>query len=217
VAVDKVLELPEAIEFWDKRHQAQGELLSGGDLSFDHAGNEIFYALRTGRLIDIVGDASSVVAPKRVLDAGCGKGVFSRAMGRFGHRVDGIDSSPHAIDLCRADASTRETYAVSTLDAWTPPYLYDAVYCVDVLFHIMDDDVWEASLRNLAALVTFGGVLALADHVGDEDRLWSKYQKTRASSRYDSVLAPHGMRRDGFSPYRFRGSPAGFHLFTKVQ
>ncbi len=217
MAVDKVLDLPEAIEFWDKRHQAQGALLSGGDLAFDHAGNEIFYALRIGRLIDIVGDASAVSAPKRVLDAGCGKGVFSRAMAGFGHRVDGIDSSEHAIELCRAAAAPRERYAVSTLDAWAPPYLYDAVYCVDVLFHVMDDDVWEASVRNLASLLAFGGVLALADHGGDEDRLWSKYQKTRAASRYDSVLADHGMRRDGFSPYRFRGSPAGFHLFTKVR
>ena len=48
MSVDKTLALPEAIDFWDKRHQAQGELLSGGDLSFDHAGNEIFYALRIG-------------------------------------------------------------------------------------------------------------------------------------------------------------------------
>jgi 2-polyprenyl-3-methyl-5-hydroxy-6-metoxy-1,4-benzoquinol methylase len=214
--VDKVLDLPEAIDFWDRRHQAQGELLSGGDLSFDHAGNEIFYALRTGRLIDLVGDASSVAAPKRVLDAGCGKGVFSRAMASFGHRVDGIDSSQHAIELCRAAAGDRESYAVTTLDSWTPPYLYDVVFSVDVLFHIMDDEVWADSVRNLASLVSWGGLLLLADHGGDEDRLWSKYQKTRSASSYDSLLVGRGFRRDGFRVYGFRGTPAGFHIFTRV-
>ena len=214
--VEKVLELPEAIDFWDRRHQAADELLSGGDMSFDHAGNEIFYALRTGRLIDLIGDASSVAAPKRILDAGCGKGVFSRQMAEFGHRVDGIDSSQHAIELCRVDASDRERYAESTLDAWHPPYLYDVVYCVDVLFHIMDDDVWAASVRNLASLVAWGGLLLLADHGGDEDRLWSNYQRTRASSRYDALLLDRGFRRDGFQVYGFRATPAGFHIFTRV-
>ena len=216
MTVDKTLALPEAIDFWDKRHQAQGELLSGGDLSFDHAGNEIFYALRIGRLIDLIGDASSVNAPKRILDAGCGKGVFSRAMASFGHQVDGIDSSAHAIELCGERAGSLEQYAESTLDAWRPPYLYDVAYSVDVLFHIMDDEVWEASVRNLASLVKWGGLLLLADHGGSEDRLWSKYQRTRAAQRYDEILVGLGYHRDGFQVYGFRGTPAGFHIFTKV-
>lgn len=213
---EAVLGVTEAICFWDDRHQAQGELTSGGDLSFDHAGNEIFYALRIGLLIELVGDMPSLTAPRRILDAGCGKGVFGRAMGRFGHRLDGIDSSEHAIARCRAESGPRERYFVSTLDAWTAPYLYDVVYCVDVLFHIMDDAAWERSVRNLASLVSTGGLLAVVDHGGDEDRVWSKYQKTRASSRYDAVLESCGMRRTGFLSYRFRGSPAGFHTFVKV-
>ena len=213
---EKVLGVPEAIEYWDQRHRAKGPLQSGGDVSFDHAGNEIFYALRVGRLIDIIGDASSLAAPLRLLDAGCGKGFFSRAMASFGHRVDGIDSSVHAIEVCQEGAGSRESYAVSTLDAWAPPYLYDVVYSVDVLFHIMDDDLWAGSVANLASLVRTGGLLALADHGGDEDRLWGDYQRTRAAHRYDELLEKRGYRRDGFSPYRFRGSPAGFHVFTKV-
>lgn len=212
---ESVLGVAEAISFWDDRHQVQGELTSGGDLSFDHVGNEIFYALRIGLLIELVGDMSSLSAPLRILDAGCGKGVFGRAMGRFGHRVDGIDSSEHAIALCRAGAGARERYFVSTLASWTAPYVYDAVYCVDVLFHIMDDPTWEKSVRNLASLVSTGGLLALADHGGEEDRVWSKYQKTRGASRYDEVLESCGMRRTGFLPYRFRHSPAGFHTFVK--
>ena len=57
------LEVQEAIDFWDGRHRVRGQLLSGGDLSFDHATNEIFYALRLGRLIDIVGDYGFAAAP----------------------------------------------------------------------------------------------------------------------------------------------------------
>lgn len=212
----EVLGVDEALEFWDKRHKAQGELRSGGDLSYDHATNEVFYTLRLGRLIDILGLAVAPPWQRHLLDAGCGKGFFSRGMGRFGHRVDGIDASPHAIEECARLGGENESYAVSTLSAWSPSHLYDAVYCVDVLFHIMVDDEWAASVRNLASLVRLGGMLVLADHGADEDHVWGNYQKTRASSRYDALLAEQGFRREGeFVSYRFLDTPAGFHVFTR--
>ena len=213
---DEVLETGKAIEFWNERHQSHGNLRSGGDLSFDEVSNEIFYALRLGRLLDLIGDRTSSTAPLRLLDAGCGKGYFSKSMARFGHRIDGIDTSAHAIDQCRQTATGRERYEVSTLAAWSPPYLYDVVFAVDVLFHIMDDEVWAESVANLASLVRFGGLLLIADHEMDADRVWGNYQKTRASSRYDQIAGRHGFLRSSFSRYGFRDSPAGFHAFVKA-
>ncbi len=101
VTADQRLAQPEVLDYWDSRHKAKGELQSGGDLGYDHPNNEIFYALRLGRLIDAVGDIGEPMAPVRVLDAGCGKGYFARGMGRFGHVVDGIDASPEAVEQCR--------------------------------------------------------------------------------------------------------------------
>src|SRR4029078_7360451 len=131
--------------------------LTAVSLIYDHATNEIFDALRLGRLIDIVGDHGFATAPLRVLDAGCGKGYFARALATFGHDVDGIDTSADAIEECERRRVGRERYAVSPLDAWHPPRLYDVVLSVDVLFHIMDDAVWERSVRNLAPLTPVGG------------------------------------------------------------
>jgi len=216
VADPDVLGVSEALDFWDRRHRDRGPLLSGGDLSFDHASNELFYALRLGRLIDIMGWATAPAAPRRVLDAGCGKGYFAHAMGRFGHRVDGIDASPFAIDECVAAAGPRERYRVSTLAAWNPRSLYDVVYCVDVAFHIMDDGQWAESMSNLATLVRVGGLLIVSDHGSEHDRVWGTYQKTRARHRYDDLFRAHGLSRHGdFVPYVFRHSPAGFHVFCK--
>jgi SAM-dependent methyltransferase len=206
----------ETIEFWDARHRTRGPLRSGGDLGFDHQTNEIFYALRLGRLIDVLGDMSSVTAPLRVLDAGCGKGYYTRAMASFGHRVDGIDASDYAIDYCRERAVGGDTYEVSTLAAWRPPYLYDTVFSVDVLFHVMDDALWESSVRNVSSLLRWGGRLALADHGDEHDRVWAQYQKTRAPTRYRDVLSSLGFRPDGCVPYRFRDSPIVFNIFTRV-
>lgn len=212
----EILRSEEATAFWDDRHKTVGELRSGGDKAFTHEQNEIFYALRLGRLIDVLGLAEDPPRQLFLLDAGCGKGYFSSAMARFGHRVDGIDSSEHAIGLCTQRAGVRERYAVSLLADWAPAELYDGVYCVDVAFHIMEDEAWEASMRNLASLVRHGGVLVVADHDSDEDHVWGSYQKTRAARRYDELFAEHGFVRSGpFVPYRFFTSPAGFHVFRK--
>lgn len=212
----EILATEEAIAYWDSRHKHTGELRSGGDRSYTHEQNEVFYALRLGRLIDVLGLAEDPPRELLLLDAGCGKGYFSSAMGRFGQRVDGIDSSEHAIALCTDRAGARERYAVSTLADWAPAELYDAVYCVDVAFHIMEDDVWAASMRNLASLVRLGGLLVVADHDADEDHVWGSYQKTRSGRRYDELFAEHGFSRSGaFVPYRFYTSPAGFHVFRK--
>lgn len=212
----EVLEVDEALDFWDQRHRDQGDLRSGGNMSFNHAANEVFYALRLAWLVELAGVESAAEAPRTMLDAGCGKGFFSRGMGRFGHRVDGIDASPFAIESCQELGGPHETYAVSTLSTWSPPYLYDVVYSIDVLFHIMDDESWAQSLHNLASLVRLGGRLIVVDHGADVDKVWGNYQKTRARSRYDEVVAEHGLTRHGdFVPYRYRQSPAGFHHFIK--
>lgn len=191
-------------ELWDKRHRALDRLRSGGHSGYDEAANEMLYALRLGLLVDIVGHGSESAAPLRVLDAGCGKGVFAGAMARFGHRVDGVDVSAHAIDLCREGAGPLERYEVCPLDRWRPPYLYDVVYSIDVLFHIMDDDLWRASLENLASLVRPGGRLVVAEHDSEVDRTWSDYQRTRGLPRYLDVLEPRGFERRAFVPIPFR-------------
>jgi 2-polyprenyl-3-methyl-5-hydroxy-6-metoxy-1,4-benzoquinol methylase len=216
VTADQRLAQPDVLTYWDSRHKAKGDLQSGGDLGYDHPNNEIFYAMRVGRLIDAVGDIGEPLGPVRVLDAGCGKGYFARAMGRFGHVVDGIDASPQAIGQCRDQGGPLENYAVSQLDQWAPPYLYDVVYCIDVLFHVTEDSLWERSVRNLASLVRTGGRIALVDHETDADRLWGNYMITRAASRYVGLLTQLGFDYEQFIPYRFRTSPAGFHVATRT-
>ena len=203
------------LRFWDDRHQANDDMRSGGNIAFDYEKNELLYAVRLVRLIDILGLGSEPLPVRRLLDAGCGKGYYSRAMGRLGHTVDGIDGSPRAVSECQSLAGPHESYAVSTLAEWAPPHQYDAVYCVDVAFHIMVDDDWAASMRNLACLVRLGGLLVVADHAANADRVWQQYQKTRAFSSYDSIFEAEGMSRVGFVPYGVFDSPVGFHVFTR--
>lgn len=206
----------EARSYWDDRHTAADELASGGNISHSHASNSMFYAVRTARLIEALTPWTASLAPLTVLDAGCGKGVFSRAMGSFGHRVDGIDTSPVAIAECVRGAGPLESYAVSDLVSWSSTHLYDAVVSIDVLYHLMDDLEWEASVRHLCSLTGVGGRVLLVDHDRDDDRVWSHYQKTRSAQRYRDLLADCGFAYDRYVRNDFRDDPSGFHIATRM-
>lgn len=206
----------ESRDYWERRHAEEGSLSSGGHIGFGEATNAMFYAVRTARLVEALGPRANPAIPLRVLDAGCGKGFFSRSLASFGHLVDGIDTSATAIRSCQAQASTNDHYAVAPLAQWSPPYLYDAVVCIDVLYHLMDDDEWSASVYNLASLVRLGGILGLVDHDHDEDRVWQNYQKTRSSRRYAELFDAYGFQERRFVRNAFRRDPSGMHVAVRV-
>ena len=190
----------QAIELGDGRRRKERELPSGGDAAYDEATNEAFHALRLGRL----------------LDAGCGTGRFTRALTRWGHNVDGIDSSPSAVEGCRAEAVGPERYSVGEPAHWRSPHLYDGVLAMDVLLHLTEDEVWRRSVTNLASLVRLGGLLALADHDAPPEHLDGAHHVVRVSTDYTSLVLPLGFRYQGFVAYRFRDHPAGLHVLRRV-
>jgi 2-polyprenyl-3-methyl-5-hydroxy-6-metoxy-1,4-benzoquinol methylase len=211
----ELLSPEEAAAYWNTRHQREGDLRSGGDMSFDEATNHMFYALRLGILLDAIGHQSNLTAPLFLLDAGCGKGWFSRELHRFGHRVDGIDASQSAIVYCRAHGGGPR-YFESRLAAWRSPWLYDAVASIDVVFHILDDNEWEMSMRNLASLVRLCGRLIVADWGERGDRTYGNYQLVRGRDRYLPLMKDCGLRFDAWRPYNFRRSRIGLYIFTRT-
>ena len=56
---------------------------------------------------------------------------------------------------------------MSKLADWRSPTLYDVVYSVDVLFHLVDGADSRTSLDNLASLVRIGGKLVISDERND--------------------------------------------------
>ncbi len=210
-----LLSAQEAAAYWDTRHRREGDLRSGGDVSFDEATNQMFYILRLGMLLEAIGHQSSPIAPLFLLDAGCGKGWFSRELALFGHRVDGIDASESAIAYCQEHGG-RPRYFRSSLSEWSSPWLYDVVVSVDVVFHILDHDEWERSMRNLASLVRLWGKLIVSDWGENGDHVFGNYQLVRGRDRYVPLMEQSGLRFDGWRPYNFRRSPIGFYMFTRT-
>jgi len=83
--------------------------------------------------IDFITDflKSSLPANASVLDVGCGNGVISRHLGRFGFRVTGIDVSEKAIEKANAKSKNVGPYFAYTwwdfngnYSEQTNPYYY---------------------------------------------------------------------------------------------
>jgi 2-polyprenyl-3-methyl-5-hydroxy-6-metoxy-1,4-benzoquinol methylase len=209
-----VLRTDEALEYWDRRHEREGWLRSGGDIGLSAELNEMFYVIRLAKLISLIGPRTSPSVPLFTLDGGCGKGYFSEALQRCGHRVTGIDASAHAIEHCRRTGNAR--YEQSSLHSFSSPWLYDVVYAVDVLFHILDDDVWKRSLVNLASLVRLSGLLIVTDVPGDSVETKGNYIVHRPRAAYLDTLSSLGFRLRSVVPYQFLGNDIGFYCFVRA-
>ncbi|MGC4192022.1 MAG: class I SAM-dependent methyltransferase [Thermomicrobiales bacterium] len=95
----------------------------------------------------------------RVLDLGCGEGIFSRVLDAAGYRVVGVDCSELLIS--RATSRSPETIAFVVDDAQTldsqPSGAFDGVICVLAL---MDIPGLDAVFRAVRRVVHSGGVFS---------------------------------------------------------
>lgn len=119
----------------------------------------------------------------RLLDAGCGIGFFTVRLHNLGFKVEGLDFSPQAITDARNQAPSDILYHVGDLSTFTPLERYDAVLCLDVLFHIVDDTVWQRALHNLQGLVSDSGFLIVQEALSDAPTPQSHDGKTHVRWR----------------------------------
>lgn len=93
-----------------------------------------------------------------LLDAGCGLGAFSLALGER-WRVSGVDWSAFAVATA-ARCSRQERSIAANLDSWTPePEQYDALSLVQTLDHLRNP---LAVLRRLVSGLKPGGTVLMA-------------------------------------------------------
>ena len=102
--------------------------------------------------------AKHVRAPAKILDAGCGTGGLANDCAHFGY-VAAIDINPTAIKFARK----KNISSVKKASVCCLPFksnFFDAVLCLDVLYHRDVPDDQEAE-RELYRVLKRGGVLIL--------------------------------------------------------
>ena len=111
--------------------------------------------------------------PKRpvTLDVGAGGGhwiAFYRTV-LDAQRVVGLDIAPAVVESLTAafDGAPEVAIVQGNIadEGFALDTRFDVVNAIDVMFHIVDDDAWRRAMRNLAAHLSPGGRLVIAEHV----------------------------------------------------
>lgn len=102
---------------------------------------------------------TSIPANGRILDVGCGNGVISRHLGKYGYHVLGIDVSNKSVEAARKLNMLENVRfgVMSAEELVTTGIKYDAIICSEVLEHLRDPSsllrVLFSSLKDQGKLV----------------------------------------------------------------
>ncbi|HEY9844403.1 MAG: class I SAM-dependent methyltransferase [Candidatus Sericytochromatia bacterium] len=100
---------------------------------------------------------------QRVLDAGCGPGVYSLWLAQQGAEVTALDYSPAMLEMLRKQAGRRSPIRLLQADLSGPLPLpnqgFDLILCAMVLQHLRD---WAPVLQEFRRLLAPGGRLVLS-------------------------------------------------------
>jgi 2-polyprenyl-6-hydroxyphenyl methylase / 3-demethylubiquinone-9 3-methyltransferase len=105
--------------------------------------------------VDWVEKIAGGLAGKRVVDVGCGGGIFAEALARLGAEVTGIDLSQKGIGVARLhqyESGTRVDYRLASAEALAlqMPAAFDVVTCLELLEHVPEPASTVAACAKLA-------------------------------------------------------------------
>ena len=140
--------------------------------------------------------------PGRLLDVGCGNGVFLLRARDAGWQVEGLEPDPAAAEAARRSGLVVEN---GTLDTFVPPKLFDVVTASHVIEHVHDP---RHFLKQIFALLRPGGQVWLATpNANSLGRWWyGPHWRGLEPPRHMTVLSPRALvlllRQAGFSDIR---------------
>ena len=126
--------------------------MSKPDPTIPHSPKPIEYHAHARReMLDFVPPGA-----RRVLDVGCGEGLFGALLKQRGAEIWGIEPAPEAAALASERLDKVLTSDVETALAKLPPHGFDCVVFNDVLEHLVDPG---AVLQRSRELLTAGGLI----------------------------------------------------------
>ncbi len=102
--------------------------------------------------------------PSRILDLGCGPGLYAGRLCQLGHTVTGIDFSPASIEYATRQAAPGCSFRLDDIRTADYGHGYDLVMLIFGEFNIFAPDTARSMLQRMAAALKEGGRLLLEPH-----------------------------------------------------
>lgn len=181
-------------EFWEKRLGHHPDLSGTGEPGLSIAYNQACYRLREIVLErELQGNGFGDLAGKRVLDVGSGVGFFVDFYTRRGADVTGVELTEVGAKLLR-DRFPRAHFFHGDIVELEVGTGYDVVNAFDVLYHIVEEDRWEAAVRRLGQALAPGGLLLLTDVLSPVRARLAAHNVMRDRDRYTEILKSANVR-----------------------
>ncbi|NLW33783.1 MAG: class I SAM-dependent methyltransferase [Fibrobacter sp.] len=98
---------------------------------------------------------------KKVLDLGCGPGLYSSIIAETGANVTGVDISKRSLDYARKkvnEKSLKVNYINESYLEWKTEEKFDFVYLIYLDFHALKTDQRKSLLANIKTYLKDGGL-----------------------------------------------------------
>lgn len=152
-----------------------------------------WWRVREGILLDkireLAGDRSGQM---RILDVGCGAGLFFDALEQFG-RVEGVEADPIAVGQ---SGKWRSRIHLGQLDTFLPDAPFDVILALDVVEHVPNPDTL---LRQAAGFLARDGRMLITTPAFNW--LWTSHDRLNHHvKRYTASEVRDLVRRAGLDP-----------------
>lgn len=157
----------DARAYWEGRLARHFDIRGAGYIDLGRPYNEWLYRLRQRVFGRLVRSCGTDFASAEVLDLGCGTGFYVDCWAKLGVRkITGVDLTATAVTRLAERYPQYRFYRADVGEdlAWLGPGRFDAVSCMDVLFHVVDDAAYARALQNIRALLKPGGIALLSNH-----------------------------------------------------
>lgn len=185
--------------YWQNRLSADDSLVGVGFSTLGHRYNGWIYRMRRDVFMDRVPKLGIDLPNARVLEIGPGTGFYIDLWHRLGVReVTGVELAPVAVERLAARYPQHSFVQgdVGAADAPIETGAYDVVTAFDVMYHIVDEVMFEQALANIARSLRPGGLFMVADHFLHHEQSNSRIAEpyvNRTLARYEDALARHGL------------------------
>ncbi len=180
-------------KYWINRHKKfEGSLRSIGMKSYNRLANEYKYRLVREQYKNALSNLD--LPPKtRILDAGAGTGAFIPLF-LNNERVSEIiatDVSDLALQQLKQNHPSVQTLTKSIIELGLPNHSVDLVHCFDVLYHIVDNEEWKLSIKNLCR-ISSKYVVVHGEINNNSLRMHSAHVKLRTQKSLESIFKTNG-------------------------
>jgi len=153
----------DAERYWQDRFDKHGDSIVGvGDEGLDEASNQEVYEAAAKQFKRVLRDKRINLSKARILDAGCGNGFYAGSLLSQGAKnYQGVDITD-ALFPKLIKSFPKFKFTKLDISSVNINEKFDLIICIDVIEHIVNQNKFNFTIKNLLGSLGPGGILMLS-------------------------------------------------------